>query len=62
MLAFLAVDGLSIAFGGTLLALVPLRYVQVVSGIVFVAFGVFPYSGKAKPTTLPSNRKEAQSP
>jgi putative Ca2+/H+ antiporter (TMEM165/GDT1 family) len=48
MLAFLAVDGLSIAFGGTLLALVPLRYVQVVSGIVFVAFGVFPLFRKSK--------------
>ncbi len=42
MLAFLAVDGLSVFFGGTLLALVPLRYVQVISGAVFIAFGVFP--------------------
>jgi putative Ca2+/H+ antiporter (TMEM165/GDT1 family) len=40
MLAFLAVDGVSIAVGGPLLALVPLRYVQVASGIVFIVFGI----------------------
>ena len=48
MLAFLAVDGLSIAFGGTLLALVPLRHVQVASGAVFVVFGVFPLLRREK--------------
>jgi len=42
MLAFLAVDGVSIAVGGPLLAFVPLRYVQVVSGIVFVILGIIP--------------------
>jgi putative Ca2+/H+ antiporter (TMEM165/GDT1 family) len=48
ILAFLTVDGLSIAFGGTLLALVPLRYVQVASGVAFVVFGVFPLLKKSK--------------
>ena len=42
MLAFLAVDGISLAVGGTLLALVPIRYVQIVSGVVFIIFGVVP--------------------
>ena len=48
MLAFLAVDGVSIAVGGPLLALVPLRYVQIISGIVFVIFGVVPLLRKEK--------------
>ena len=48
MLAFLAVDGVSIAVGGPLLALVPLRYVQVVSGIVFILFGIIPLLRKEK--------------
>ena len=48
MLAFLAVDGVSIADGGPLLALVPLRYVQVVSGIVFILFGIIPLLRKEK--------------
>lgn len=48
MLAFLAVDGLSIVFGGTLLGLVPMRYVQTASGTVFVAFGVLPFLRKTK--------------
>ena len=48
MLAFLAVDGVSIAVGGSLLALVPLRYVQIVSGVVFVIFGVVPLLRREK--------------
>jgi putative Ca2+/H+ antiporter (TMEM165/GDT1 family) len=48
MLAFLAVDGVSIAVGGPLLALVPLRYVQVVSGVVFIIFGVIPLFRKER--------------
>jgi len=48
MLAFLAVDGVSIAVGGPLLALVPLRYVQIVSGFVFVIFGVVPLLRREK--------------
>jgi putative Ca2+/H+ antiporter (TMEM165/GDT1 family) len=42
MLAFLAVDGVSAAIGGPLLALLPISLVQVVSGIVFIVFGVIP--------------------
>jgi len=48
MLAFLAVDGISLAVGGTLLALVPIRYVQIVSGIVFLIFGIFPFLRREK--------------
>ena len=55
MLAFLAVDGVSIAVGGPLLALVPLRYVQVVSGIVFVIFGIIPLLRKEKSNELRMN-------
>jgi putative Ca2+/H+ antiporter (TMEM165/GDT1 family) len=58
MLAFLAVDGISIAVGGPLLALVPLRYVQIASGTVFVIFGIFPLLRKEKTygVNLPKKR------
>ena len=42
MLAFLAVDGISAVIGGPLLALLPLNLVQIVSGVVFIIFGVLP--------------------
>jgi putative Ca2+/H+ antiporter (TMEM165/GDT1 family) len=48
MLAFLAIDGISLAVGGTLLALVPMHYVQVGSGIVFLVFGIVPLLRKEK--------------
>lgn len=48
MLAFIVVDGISIAIGGTLLAFVPLSIVQVVSGIVFILFGAVPFLRKEK--------------
>ena len=57
MLAFLAVDGVSIAVGGPLLALVPLRYVQFASGIIFVVFGIIPLLRKEK-----SNEARLQKP
>ncbi len=52
MLAFLAVDGISIAVGGPLLAFIPLRYVQVVSGIVFIVFGIIPLLRQEKNTIV----------
>ena len=36
MLAFLAVDGISLAIGGSLLALLPIRLVLIASGIIFI--------------------------
>ena len=42
MLAFLAVDGVSAIIGGPLLALLPVRLVQAVSGVVFIFFGILP--------------------
>jgi putative Ca2+/H+ antiporter (TMEM165/GDT1 family) len=62
MLAFLAVDGLSIAVGGPLLALVPLRYVQIVSGIVFVIFGVVPLLRKEKTNDVPLSKPRSTVP
>ncbi len=49
MLAFLAVDGISAAVGGPLLALLPVNVVQMVSGIVFIVFGIVPWLRKEKP-------------
>ena len=46
MLAFLAVDGISLAVGGTLLALLPMRLVLAVSGVVFIVFGIVPLLSK----------------
>ena len=62
MLAFLAVDGLSIAIGGPLLALVPLRYVQVTSGIVFVVFGIIPFLRREKNNELSFKKNRSSMP
>ena len=62
MLAFLAVDGVSIAVGGPLLALVPLRYVRVVSGIVFVVFGIIPLLRKEKSSEVRLNKPRSTIP
>jgi Ca2+/H+ antiporter, TMEM165/GDT1 family len=62
MLAFLAVDGVSIAVGGPLLALVPLRYVQMVSGVVFVVFGIFPLLRKEKTYDIKVNTRRSNIP
>ena len=62
MLAFLAVDGISIAVGGPLLALVPLRYVQIASGVVFVLFGIFPLLRKEKTDGISLPKKRSNIP
>src|SRR3990170_2915808 len=62
MLAFLAVDGASIAVGGPLLALVPLRYVKIVSGIVFVIFGIIPLLRKEKSSEVRVNKPRSTIP
>lgn len=62
MLAFLAVDGISLAVGGTLLALVPIRYVQIVSGIVFIIFGILPLLRKEKRREAVPKTKSATFP
>ena len=62
MLAFLAVDGISIAVGGPLLALVPLRYVQIASGTVFVIFGIFPLLRKEKTDGVKLPKKRSNIP
>lgn len=62
MLAFLIVDGVSIAVGGPLLALLPIRYVQIGSGIVFVIFGLIPFLRKEKEKDLISANKTSAKP
>jgi putative Ca2+/H+ antiporter (TMEM165/GDT1 family) len=62
MLGFFAVDGISVIIGGQLLALVPLRYVQVISGVVFVVFGLLPFLRKEKQETPPLVKKRSSIP
>ena len=62
MLAFLAVDGISLAVGGTLLALVPIRYIQVVSGIVFIIFGIVPLLRREKKQEVIVEKKNSAMP
>jgi putative Ca2+/H+ antiporter (TMEM165/GDT1 family) len=58
MLAFLAVDGISLAVGGPLLALLPMRFVLIVSGIVFIIFGIIPFIiKKEKEDVKPQKRR-----
>ncbi len=40
MIAFLVVDGVSTIIGGPLLALLPMNAVRIISGVVFMVFGV----------------------
>ncbi len=60
MLAFMVVDGVSIAVGGPLLALLPLRYVQIVSGIVFMIFGIVPLLRKDEDQSLVTKGQNAR--
>ncbi|MCW4047369.1 MAG: TMEM165/GDT1 family protein [Candidatus Bathyarchaeota archaeon] len=64
MLAFLVVDGISLAVGGTLLALLPIRLVLIISGIVFIIFGVLPWltSDKKETKNAPALRKSKSFP
>jgi uncharacterized membrane protein len=62
MLAFLAVDGVSITVGGPLLAIVPLRYVQIISGSVFVIFGIIPLLRKEKSSEVRVNKPRSTIP
>jgi len=62
MLAFLAVDGVSIAVGGPLLAFVPLRFVQIISGSVFVLFGIIPLLRKEKSSEVRVNKPRSNIP
>jgi putative Ca2+/H+ antiporter (TMEM165/GDT1 family) len=62
MLAFLAVDGISLAIGGTLLATIPIRYIQIGSGIVFVTFGLIPFLRKEKDAKADISKKNSNIP
>jgi len=62
MLAFLAVDGISLAVGGTLLALVPIRYIQIISGIVFIVFGIVPLLRREKKQVVVVENKSSVVP
>jgi putative Ca2+/H+ antiporter (TMEM165/GDT1 family) len=62
MLAFLVVDGVSIAVGGPILALVPLCYVQVVSGIIFIIFGVIPLLRKERNENISLSKRQSTMP
>ncbi len=62
MLAFLVVDGVSIAVGGPLLAMLPIRYVQIVSGVVFILFGIVPLLRKGKEENVVTEKKGSSVP
>jgi putative Ca2+/H+ antiporter (TMEM165/GDT1 family) len=62
MLAFLAVDGISLTVGGSLLALLPIRLVLIVSGIVFIIFGVVPLLSKKEKEDIKLKRKSSTLP
>jgi len=53
MIAFLVVDGVSAMIGGPLLAYLPLNIIQIVSGIIFIVFGVFPLIPRKEKEKMP---------
>jgi putative Ca2+/H+ antiporter (TMEM165/GDT1 family) len=62
MLAFLAVDGISLAVWGSLLALLPIRLVLIVSGIVFIIFGIVPLLSKKEREGIKPKQKSSTLP
>jgi putative Ca2+/H+ antiporter (TMEM165/GDT1 family) len=40
MLAFLVVDGIAILFGEWIISIVPILYIKIASGIIFIIFGI----------------------
>jgi putative Ca2+/H+ antiporter (TMEM165/GDT1 family) len=40
MLAFFVVDGIAILFGEWIISIVPILYIKIVSGIIFIIFGI----------------------
>jgi putative Ca2+/H+ antiporter (TMEM165/GDT1 family) len=62
MLAFLAVDGISLAVGGSLLALLPIRLMLIVSGIIFIIFGIVPLLSKKEKEDIKLKRKSSTLP
>jgi putative Ca2+/H+ antiporter (TMEM165/GDT1 family) len=56
MLAFLTVDGISLAIGGSLLALLPIKLILIISGIVFIVFGIIPLLPKKEKEIKPQKR------
>ena len=57
MLAFLTVDGISLAVGGPLLALLPIKLILIVSGIVFIIFGIIPLLSKKEKEIKPQKKR-----
>jgi putative Ca2+/H+ antiporter (TMEM165/GDT1 family) len=56
MLAFLTVDGISLIIGGPLLALLPIKLVLIISGIIFIIFGIIPLMSKKEKEIKPQKR------
>jgi len=51
VLAFAVTDGLAIAFGSLLTKLVPIEYIKIASGIIFIVFGVLLFLNSKEGTT-----------
>jgi len=46
ILAFLIVDGIAILLGGWIIYFVPILYVKIISGIIFICFGILFFASK----------------
>ncbi len=53
LVAFLAVDGVSALVGGPLLGFLPASVVQIISGAVFIFFGILPLFPRKEKETIP---------
>jgi putative Ca2+/H+ antiporter (TMEM165/GDT1 family) len=53
MLAFLTVDGISLIIGGSLLAFLPIKLILIISGIIFIIFGIIPLLSKKEKEIKP---------
>jgi putative Ca2+/H+ antiporter (TMEM165/GDT1 family) len=50
MLAFLIVDGIAIALGSWITEIIPIRYLKIFSGIIFIILGIFMMMNKKSET------------
>jgi putative Ca2+/H+ antiporter (TMEM165/GDT1 family) len=46
VLAFIIADGMAIVFGNFIANLVPIRYIKIISGAVFIVFGILTFAAK----------------
>lgn len=59
--AFFIVDGLAVVFGEAILSFIPILYVKIISGAIFIILGIFSILSKEEEKTKPARGKAVAS-